>query len=180
MALFRALNNIPTYRRRIEEARGPDDPPLSDAFLALNSLANFLRILSLMIAYLAKDENTRSELLKTVEHAAERVPAWMELRVFGPDDEPDRKFVLGMAQLLGDQRAMIERIVDEQVEDREPIDRFLDEHSSIPTGAADEDVEELLMRTGLAMQANFQAAMIIARGLDDWIREEQRAEEDEE
>jgi len=171
MALFKVLNRIPVHRRELEEEHDPDSPPLSGAFLALNSLANFIWLLNLVIAYLAKDEDTRAELTEATEHAAERVPAWMDMRVFGPGDEPEHKFVLGLTQLLADQRATIERLVDEQVEDPEPITRFLAEHP-VPSGGEGEDTEKLLVAASPAVQANFQSALVIARELDDWVEEE--------
>jgi hypothetical protein len=171
MAIFRVLKRVPVHRRELEEERDPDSPPPSDGFLALNSLVNLTWLLDLVIAYMAKDEDTRAELTEASKHAAERVPAWMEMRVFGPGDKPEHKFVLGLTQLLADQRATIERLVDEQVENPEPIVRYLAEYP-LPSGTEGEDTEELLLVAGPAMEANFQSALLIARELDDWVEEE--------
>jgi len=171
MALFKVFNRIPVHRRELEEEHDPDSPPLSPAFLALNSLANIVWLMNLAISYMAKDEDTRAELREVAELAAERVPAWMEMRVFGPGDEPEHKFVLGLTQLLAGQRETIERLVDEQVEDPEPITRRLAEHP-VPSGAEGEGTEKLLIAAGLAMEVNFQSALAIARELDDWAEEE--------
>lgn len=171
MAIFQVLNRAPAHRRKLEEEHDPDSPPLSDVFLALNSLANVVWLLDLVIAYMAKGEDTRAELIEASEHAAKRVPAWMEMRVFGPGDEPEHKFILGLTQLLADQRATIERLVDEQVEDPEPIARWLAE-GSLPCEMEGDDTEKLLMAAGLAMQANVHSALVIARELDDRVEEE--------
>ncbi len=171
MAIFKVLNRAPAHRRKLEEEHDPDSPPLSDVFLALNSLANVVWLLDLVIAYMAQSEDTRVELIKTSKHAAERVPAWMEMRVFGPGDKPEHKFVLGLTQLLADQRATIERLVDEQVENPEPIARCLAE-GSLPCRAEGDATEKLLMTAGLAMEANLQSALIIAREIDDRVEEE--------
>ncbi len=171
MALFRVFDRIPAHRREIEEEHDPDSPPLSKVFLALNSLANVAWLLDLAIAYMAKDEDVRAELIEASRHAAERVPAWLDMRVYGPGDEPEHKFVLGLTQLLADQRATIERIVDEQVENPEPIARCLAK-GSVPCTAEGDDTEQLLMAAGLAMEANFQSALVMARELDDRVEEE--------
>lgn len=166
------------YRERLEAEREPGDPPLDDGFVILNGIANFLHVQGMMIAHLALEPDTGSELISASIHAAQRVPAWMEMWVFGEAAEPARMFALGLVQLLGEQRAVIERIVDEQVDDPEPIEAILAERP-VPTGADDEDTEELVSGASAALRANFQATLEIARDLDEWL-EEMLAEEEQE
>jgi hypothetical protein len=45
--------------------------------------------------------------------------------VFGVRSEPARKFALGCAQLLAEPRAAIERIIDDQLENLEPVETLL-------------------------------------------------------
>ena len=177
MAILRSLNAATGFRERYEERRKPGDPPMDDAAVAFNGMANFLRMQGLLIAHLALEPETSSELVAHAIHAADRVPAWMELRVFGASDVPERLFALGCAQLLAEQRAALERIIDEQIEDPEQIEASLAE-SPIPTGSEGESAEEIFACFGVAFQANFQATLAIARDLDEWLEEETRQEEE--
>ena len=170
MALLRSLSTATNYGERYEAERRPGDPPLSDSSAKLNGIAAFLKLQGLFIAHLSLEPDTSSELVANAVHAAERVPAWMELRVFGASARSGRLFALGCAQLLAEQRAVLERIVDEQIEDPEPIEAILAE-CPIPAGEESESAEEIFARSGAALQANFQATLVIARDLDEWIEE---------
>ncbi len=174
-AILRSIEGALKYRERLEAERKPTDPPLDDAFVTLNGIANFLHVQGMMIACLALEPDTSSELLPASAHAAQRVPAWMEMWVFEEASEPARMFAQGLAQLLGEQRATIERIVEEQVDDPEPIEATLAERP-VPAGTDDESTDELFLRAGEALRANLQATLEIARDLDNWL-EELRTEE---
>jgi hypothetical protein len=180
MAILRSLDGATRFRERYEERKKPGDPPMDDTAVTFNGLANFLHMQGLLIAHLALEPETSSELVASAVRAADQVPAWMDLRVFGASEAPERLFALGCAQLLAEQRAALERIIDEQVEDPERIEESLAE-SPIPTGSQGESAEEIFICFGLAFQANFQATLAIARDLDEWLEEEmEREEEDEE
>jgi hypothetical protein len=173
--VLRSLRSMQGYRERLEAERKPGDPPLDDTHVMLNAIANFLKLQGMLIAHMAMEPDTSEELMASSVHAAERVPAWMELRVFGSSvDKPGHNWALGLAQLLGEQRAAIEAIVEEQVDDPRPIMEIL-AAAPVPTGEEGEDAKELFALAGAAMSANFQATLATARDLDEWF-EEQLAE----
>lgn len=174
------LRSLEGARKRHARYLGGEWDEGSDSDLSnpLNEIANFLNFQGMLIAHLAMDPQTSDELIAASPTAGERVPAWMEMRVFGLQPEPGRRFALGCAQLLGEQRRALERIIDEQIEDPKPIEEILEEHP-IPTGD-DEGASELMAGAAGAFHANFEASLAIARDYDEWIEEALReASEDE-
>jgi len=173
-AFIRSLEGA--MRRNARFAKGELEGEVSNP---LNEIARFLNTQGMLIAHLAMDPDTSDELIAASPTAGERVPAWMEMRVFGPQPELGRRFALGCAQLLGEQRLVLERIVDEQIEDPRPIEEILEGHP-IPTGE-DEDASELMASAAEAFHANFEACLAIARDYDEWIEQllEERAALDE-
>jgi hypothetical protein len=174
--ILRSLKGAMNFRERYEREREPGDPPPGEPALTFNGMANFLHLQGMLIACLALESDTSSELLSKSAQAAQRVPAWMEMWVYGPSESSMHMFALGCAQLLVGQREALERIVEEQVEEPEPIEEALSE-CPIPTGEEGESTEELCARTAQAFRANFQATIAIARDLDEWLEEELRREE---
>lgn len=167
-AFLRSLEG--TMRRHERRMRGRrDDGPDLEGDNPLNEIANFLNLQGMLIAHLAMDPQTSDELIAAAPTAGERVPAWMEMWVFGSQPEPGRRFALGCTQLLGEQRRALERIIDEQIEDPGPIEEILEEYP-IPTGE-DEDASELMAGAAGAFHANFEASLAIARDYDEWIEE---------
>jgi len=176
-AVLRSLNSVAGYRDRCEAERGPNDPPLDENLVALNGIAVFLKLQGQLIAHMALEPDTSEELMRNATHAAERVPAWMELRVYGGEGrQPGRKFALGCAQLIAEQRLALERILDEQVEEPEPIKEILAE-CPVPTGEEGESAGELLALARDALTANFMATRATARDLDEWLEEELNGED---
>jgi hypothetical protein len=111
-AFLRSLEgSIRRRERHLAAIESGEPPPDGEAGMA-NELVNFLNLQGMMIAHLAMDPDTSKELIAASPHAAQRVPAWLELRVFGQRPGALRLFALGCAQLLAEQRAAIERIVD--------------------------------------------------------------------
>jgi len=164
-------------RERYLAAVEAGDPAAKEGPGMANELANLLHLQGMMIAHLAMDPETSEELIAAAPQASQRVPAWMELHVFGPRPDAVRLFTLGYAQILGEQRAALERIIDDQIEDPEPIIEILAEYP-VPTGEDGEDPDELMSLSAGAFHANFQASLAVARDLDEWIEEELEAEEE--
>lgn len=164
-----------SFRERFEaeeEREGQTD----EGVAPLNALANFLKFQGVLIAHLALNEDTGEELVQASVHAADRVPAWMEMRVFQRADDPPRQFTLGCVQLLKEQRTALERIAEEQVDDAEPIELLL-ARGPLPEGSESESNEEMLGACSVGLSANFQATLAIARDLDEWIEEEMQEAE---
>ncbi len=174
--ILRSLKGAMNFRERYEEEREPGDPPLGEPALTFNGMANFLHLQGMLIACLALEPDTASELLPKSAHAAQRVPAWMEMWLNGPTDSSMRLFALGCAQLLAEHRKALEQIVEDQVAEPAPIEEALAE-SPIPTGEEEESTDELIVRFSRAFRANFQASIAIARDLDEWAEEELEGEE---
>jgi hypothetical protein len=170
-AFLRSLEGSIRRRERYLAALASGDPAVEESAELANELANFLNLQGMMIAHLAMDPDTSDELIAAAPHAGQRVPAWMELHVFGARPGALRLFTLGCAQILAEQRAALERIVDDQVDDPEPIRAILAEHP-VPSGDDGESAEELMALSAAAFQANFQGSLAIARDLDEWIEEE--------
>jgi hypothetical protein len=174
--ILRSLSAAMNFREGHEAEREPGDPPPGEPSTTFNGMANFLHLQGMLIACLALEEDTASELLSKSAHAAQRVPAWMEMWVYGPSDSSIRMFALGCAQLLAEQREALERILADQVEEPEAVEEALTEWP-IPTGEEGESTEELFSRFAKAFHANFQATIAVARDLDEWAEEELRREE---
>jgi hypothetical protein len=163
-ALLSSLNGAAKHHARYRAGEAEDGE-------ILNWLGNFLNFQGMLIAHLAMEPETSKELIAACPHAGERVPAWMELRIFGTHPQPARMFALGCAQLIASQREAIERIANDQIEDPEPIEEMLAERP-VPTGDEGETARELMAACTGAFHANFQACLEIARDLDEWIEEE--------
>jgi hypothetical protein len=93
--------------------------------------------------------------------AVERVPAWLEAKVHGPPLMTVRLFVRGLAQLMGEHRAAIERVVAEQVREPGPIEASL-AAAPLPAGSDGESDSELIGAIG----AHLEALVEIARDFD--------------
>jgi hypothetical protein len=168
-AVLRSVRSMAHYRERLESERKPGDPPLSETEVILNSIAFFLKLQGLLIAHMALVPEDGAELPQSAVHAAERVPAWMELRVFGPTvDKPGYNWALGFAQLLAEQRETLTEMVEEHLDEPQPVMEML-AASPVPAGGEGEDAQELFALSMAAMTANFQATLATARQFDVWF-----------
>jgi len=167
--VLKALQQQDRSRQGWEELRGGGEPPMSDLQVFLENMIAEVRQHGILLAQLAVHPVTRRELQTAAPDATQRIPCWMEAKVFGPPLMTPQLFVRGLAQLLGEQRRWFERVVDEQVVDPEPIERVLAE-APVPAGTEEEDLTELTEAVGEAMKAHLRALLGIAHDLDDRLR----------
>jgi hypothetical protein len=164
-----ALRRRRRSREGWEELRGEDEPPMSDLQVLLENMIGEVEQHGLILAQLAVSPATRSELRVSARGAVDRVPAWMNAAVYGPPLMTPQLFVRGLAQLLGEQRKWLERVLHEQVADPAPIEEALAE-APIPEGGEDETIGEIMHGVGQAMTAHLRALLDIARDIDDRLR----------
>jgi hypothetical protein len=149
-----------------EELRGEDEPPMSDVQVFLENMISEVRQHGLILSRIAMVPSTREELQASMPDAIDRVPAWMEAKVFGSPLMTPRLFLRGIAQLMAVQRVAIERVTAEQVDDPAPIEAGLGS-APLPDGDNDELADdELTAAVGAAMLAHVQALIEIARDFD--------------
>jgi len=153
-----------------EAQRKEDAPPLSDVEITLENVIEEVRRHGLIVSQLAVRPETRAELQASLPGAIERIPAWMDARVFGPPLMTPGLFVRGLAQLLAVHREAIERVVEDQVTDRGAIEELL-AAAPVPGGGDGESDKEVTEGIGLAMPAHAQALIHIAMDLDAWVAE---------
>src|SRR4051794_28915669 len=98
-AIVGSLEGAMNFRERSEAEREPGDPPPGEPGITFNGMANFLHLQGMLISCLALEPDTSSELMTKAAHAAQRVPAWMEMWLYGPSESSMHLFALGCAQL---------------------------------------------------------------------------------
>jgi hypothetical protein len=165
MVVVQAITAAPKSREGWEELRGPDQPPMSEQEVLLENMTEIVRRHGVVIAKLAIVPGTRAELEASMPDAVERVPAWLEAKVDGPPLMTVRLFIRGLAQLMGEHRTAIERVVAEQVREPQPIEAML-AAAPLPAGSEDESDPELMAAVGAAIGAHLEALIEIARDLD--------------
>jgi hypothetical protein len=165
MVVVQAITAAPMSREGWEELRGPDQPPMSEQEVLLENMTEIVRRHGMVIAKLAIAPNTRAELEASMPDAVERVPAWLEAKVNGPPLMTVRIFIRGLAQLMGEHRVAIERVVAEQVREPRPIEALLVE-APLPTGEEGESDAAMMGAVGAAIGAHLEALVEIARDLD--------------
>jgi hypothetical protein len=168
MVVVKAITAAPMSREGWEELRGPDLPPMSEQEVFLENMTEIVKRHGVVIAQLAIAPETRAELQTSMPDAVERVPAWLEAKVNGPPLMTVRLFIRGLAQLMGEHRAAIERVVAEQVREPGPIEALL-AAAPLPAGSEGESDSELIGAIGLAIGAHLEALVAIARDLDERI-----------
>jgi len=148
-----------------EELRGEDEPPMSDVQVFLENMISEVRQHGLVLSRIAMAPATREELQASMPDAIDRVPAWMEAKVFGSPLMTPRLFLRGIAQLMAVQRTAIERVAAEQVGDPAAIEAGLD---AAPLPDDDDELadDELTAAVGAAILAHVQALIEIARDFD--------------
>lgn len=166
MIVATAIGGAPKSREGLEAERGEDQPPMSDQEVFLENMTEIVRRQGVVIAQLAIAPDTRAELQASMPDAVNRIPAWLEAKVYGPPVMTIRLFIRGLSQLLGEHRIAIERVVAEQVRDPEPIQVSLDE-AALPAGDDDESNSELIAAFGKALHVHLEALIDIARDLDE-------------
>ncbi len=169
-AVVEAITAAPRSREGWEELRGPGQPPMSEQEVLLENMTEIVKRHGLIIAKLALAPATRDDLEASMPDAVERVPAWLEAKVNGPPLMTVRIFIRGLAQLMGEHRAAIERVVAEQVRNPEPIESLL-AAAPLPAGDEGESDPELMAAVGAAIGAHLEALVEIARDFDQMRRD---------
>lgn len=165
MVVVKTIAGAAKSREVWETERGEDEPPMSDLQILLENMTEIVRRHGVILAQLAISPRTRAELQRSMPGAIKRIPAWLEAKVYGPPLMTPGLFVRGLAQLMGEHRVAIERVVGEQVLRPEPIEESLAE-APLPAGGEDEPNSELMAAVRKAMGAHLDALVDIARDLD--------------
>lgn len=163
--VLRSLTGAIKSREGWEAQRKDDEPPMSDLQVLLENVVAEVRRHGVILAQLAVVPETRAELSERMPGAVDRIPAWMEARIYGPPLMTPGLFARGVAQLMGEHREAIERVVAEQVLEPEPIEEMLAE-APVPEGEEGEEDSEVIAGVGRAMTAHMQALADIAHDLD--------------
>jgi hypothetical protein len=164
--VLQSLTGAIKSREGWEAQRREDEPPMSDLEVFLENMIEEVRRQGVVLAQIAVVPETRAELKERMPDAVDRIPAWMDARVYGPLLMTPGLFIRGIAQLLGEHREAIERVVAEQVLEPEPIEEMLAE-APVPEGSEEEEDREVTVGVGQAMTAHVQAIVDIAHDLDN-------------
>jgi hypothetical protein len=163
--VLQSLTGAIKSREGWEAQRKDDEPPMSDLQVLLENIVAEVRRHGVILAELAVVPETRAELKAKMPDAVDRIPAWMEMRVFGTPLMTPALFGRGIAQLMGEHREAIERVVAEQVLEPEPIEEMLAE-APVPAGEEEEEEGEVIAGVGQALIAHVKALAEIAHDLD--------------
>lgn len=145
------------------EAEYPELSPLDDDWVMLQNVALTVRRQGIVLAQLAALPQTRAELLAEMEDLIDRAPAWLDAHFQGQQTMTLDLFLQGIAQTMGKQRAAIEQVVGEQVDDPESIKEALAE---APIPAPTEERSALMRGVFNAMTAHLQALADLAYDLE--------------
>jgi hypothetical protein len=170
MAVLRALKMGLLARQIWEAERDEGEPPPPEGQIVLQSSIAFLRCQAAIIANLAVVPETRAELKAKMPDTVEYVPMWMEARVFGVETMTSRLYACGMCHVLRQHREAIERIIEEQVSEPEPLEEMLEE-APIPPATDDEGGSEILSGGTEAVNAHMKVLVDIAHDLDKMLLE---------
>lgn len=152
------------YKSREEwEAAYPDSGPLADDLVMVQNLASAVNRQGVVLAHLAMAPRTRAELMMEMEGLVDRAPAWLDAHFRGQRVMTLQLFLHGIAQTQAKQRAAIERVVAEQVEDPEAIEETLAE-APVPSGTEEQSV--LIRGVGDVMGAHLKALVDLAHDLE--------------
>lgn len=163
-----ALKGAVKSREGWEAQRSEDEPPMSDFQVFLENMIAEVKRHGLVVTKIAMAPRTRTDLEKRMPGAIDRIPVWMDAKIYGPPLMTPRLFVHGLAQLMGEHRTAIEQVVEDQVADREEIEETL-AAAPIPQGDDEESDAELIGGAGAAMVAHVQALIDIARDFDNQV-----------
>jgi hypothetical protein len=162
MRVIAAIKEASKSREEWEAIR-PDLAPLDEAWVMFQNFASIVHQQGVVLAHLAIDPRTRSELTSKMPGATNRAPAWLDAHFEGQEAMTLELFFHGMAQTLTEQRVEILRVVSDQVSDPESIEGPLEE-APIPVGT--EERSELMRGVGIAVAAHLKALVDIAYDLE--------------
>lgn len=161
--MIQALIGAATVSREVWEAHWDGAPEeLTDERVVIENLFNSVRRQGSLAVDLALDPRTQAELETECARAIERLPIWLEAKVFGPPITSEKEFLRNVAELVGFHRRAILRVAREQVEAAGQIERILDEAPAPDPAAA-----EIGPALSHAISANARALVLIARDLDE-------------
>ncbi|HET7510156.1 MAG TPA: hypothetical protein VFJ65_07920 [Solirubrobacterales bacterium] len=149
--------------REAWEAKYPDLSPLDDDRVLLQNWASTAQTHGMVLAHLAASPQTRTELMAEMEGMIDRAPAWLDAHFEGQQVMTLELFLHGIAQTQAKQRAAIERVVAEQVDDPAAIEKMLAQ-APIPEGT--EERSALIHSVGAVMTAHSEALVELAYDLD--------------
>ena len=165
-AVRRSLFGAEISREGWEAHWEGDPPPISDAHLEFENLFERIRRQGRLVAELARSEQIRKDLQTSLSAAIDRLPTWLNARVYGPTVTSPDAIVRDFAELVGAHREAILRVAREQVADPREIESLLAD-AQVP--ARDDD--DLATAVGRVVGAHSEALILIAIDFDAWVAE---------
>jgi hypothetical protein len=145
------------------EAEYPDLSPLGEDWVLAQNWALTVQRQGMVLAHLAVVPQTRTELITEMEGIVDRAPAWLDAHFQGQQVMTLDLFLEGITQTLTRQRAAIERVAAEQVDDPESIEEAL---AKAPVPLGTEARSDLLPGVGKAIAAHTKALVDLAYDLE--------------
>lgn len=121
------IGNASKSREELEATTPEAIGPLDDIRVMLHNWTSILHSQGMPLALLSMATETRAELLKRMPGLVDAAPAWLEAQVRGDEPLTARLFGQGLAQTLAIPRLDFERVIREQANDPETIERILTE-----------------------------------------------------
>lgn len=149
--------------REAWEAEFPEKGPLEEDWVMLQNWFSIVQEMGMVLAHLSVAPNTRAELLSDMDGIVNRSPAWLEAHLEGQQVMTLDLFLHGVAQTLEKQRAAIERVVDEQVDEPASIEEAL---VNAPVPEENEPRSDLFPAIGEVIGAHTKALVDIAYDLE--------------
>ncbi len=152
--------------RELLEAERPEGvPPFDEDRALLQNWTTLVNRQGKILAHLSVVPSTRAELMESMPGMVNRAPAWLDAHLQGNQPMTWELFFRGLAQTVRVQRREIERVVAEQVSDREEIEQALAE-APVPAGTEAEERSDLMSGVVRAMSAHLKALVDIAYDLE--------------
>jgi hypothetical protein len=146
-------------------SRKPGEMSVEDTKAMLECSASVVQKQGAILARLSILPWRRGELKSSMSGIVRRAPAWMDAHFRGERGMTLELFALGIAQTMTTQRAEIEQVLSEQVEEPGPFQALLAE-APLPANPEQLARGELLSGIAKAMTAHTKALAGIAADVD--------------
>jgi len=169
LRVIRAIMGAFKSREVLEAERPEGAPPFDDDRAMLHGWATTVDRQGVILAHLSVVPSTKAELMSRMPGLLNTAPAWLDAHLEGRDEMTAKLFMRGLAQTMAEHRLAIERVMEEQVADREGVEDALAE-ATVPAGTEEETQSQLISGVGGAMMAHTKALVEIAYDLESQIR----------
>jgi hypothetical protein len=169
LRVIRAIMGAFKSREVLEAERPEGAPPFDDDRAMLHGWATTVDRQGVILAHLSVVPSTKAELMSRMPGLLNTAPAWLDAHLEGRDEMTAKLFMRGLAQTIAEHRLAIERVMEEQVADREAVEDALAE-ADVPAGTEEEAQSQLISGVGHAMMAHTKALVEIAYDLESQIR----------